>query len=292
MKNILLNNQEYLIFLAGVMISSGIIKAKNYFNPLFCLLLDKVKSKNIDQKNNDLVLELNLPTDEMHVNSKMPFSVYLRTSDNYVIRAPFDIDVNLEYEKSLATPNSDVLTIKKGNYYAWGTLETHEKVGNTFLRAIQNESNLDTAKSVKISSTLPTSLAINVYPKLINADVKKQLDIFVNVVDSDGNPTITPNDIKLNFFSNDQYSVGDKLDKSIAKKNLSLNPNDKHLLFFGFVRKYKGLDLAIKAMSNKLIIEKNIKLIKRTDRSDIWNEYAGSAIFNVTGTSVTNERFI
>jgi|APGre2960657373_1045057.scaffolds.fasta_scaffold30166_2 hypothetical protein len=47
MKNILLNNQEYLIFLAGVMISSGIIKAKNYFNPLFCLLLDKVKSKKL-----------------------------------------------------------------------------------------------------------------------------------------------------------------------------------------------------------------------------------------------------
>ncbi|MDO8641224.1 MAG: hypothetical protein Q7R33_06730, partial [Nitrosarchaeum sp.] len=115
----------------------------------------------------DLILELNIPTDEMHVNSKMPFSVYLRTFDGYVIRAPFDIDVNLEYERSLAVPNSDMMTIKKGEYYAWGTLETNEKVGNTFLRAIQNESNLDTAKSVKISSTLPTSLAIDVFPKLI-----------------------------------------------------------------------------------------------------------------------------
>ncbi|TAK27921.1 MAG: hypothetical protein EPO37_00605, partial [Nitrosarchaeum sp.] len=85
----------------------------------------------------DLILELNIPTNEMHVNSKMPFSVYLKTSDGYVIRAPFDIDVNLEYEKSLAIPNSDMLTIKKGEYYAWGTLETNEKVGNTFLRAIQ-----------------------------------------------------------------------------------------------------------------------------------------------------------
>ena len=172
----------------------------------------------------DLILELNLPTDEMHVNSKMPFSVYLRNSDGYVIRAPFDINVNLEYEKSLAIPNSDVLTIKKGEYYAWGTLETHGKVGNTFLRALQNESNLDTAKSVKISSTLPTSLAIDVFPKLITAEVEKKLDIFVSVVDSDGNPTITPEDIELNFFSNDQYSVGDKLDdtmkevKTIIKK--------------------------------------------------------------------------
>ncbi|MCE9616928.1 MAG: hypothetical protein K8Q88_01010, partial [Nitrosarchaeum sp.] len=140
-----------------------------------------------DHLPDDLILELNIPTDEMHVNSKMPFSVYLRTSDNHVIRAPFDIAVDLEYEKSLAVPNSDVLIIKKGQYYAWGTLETNEKVGNTFLRAIQKESGLDTAKSVKISSTLPASLSINVFPKLISADVKKQLDIFVSVVDSDGN---------------------------------------------------------------------------------------------------------
>ena len=27
----------------------------------------------------DLILELNLPTSEMHVNSEMPFSVYLKT---------------------------------------------------------------------------------------------------------------------------------------------------------------------------------------------------------------------
>ena len=167
----------------------------------------------------DLILELNIPTNEMHVNSKMPFSVYLKTSDGYVIRAPFDIDVNLEYEKSLAIPNSDMLTIKKGEYYVWGTLETNEKVGNTFLRAIQTETNLDTAKSVKISSTLPTSLAIDVFPKLITAEVEKKLDIFVSVVDSDGNPTITPEDIELNFFSNDQYSVGDELDETMKKVN-------------------------------------------------------------------------
>ena len=209
-------NEEYASFdvTTGTLIGNAIITATFNSKTSF----QKIQVGNVETHlPDDLILELNMPTDEMHVNSKMPFSVYLRTSDGYVIRAPFDIDVNLEYEKSLATPNSDVLTIQKGNYYAWGTLETHEKVGNTFLRAIQNESNLDTAKSVKISSTLPTSLAINVFPKLINADVKKQLDIFVSVIDSDGNPTITPEDIKLNFFSNDQYSVGDKLDKTMKE---------------------------------------------------------------------------
>ncbi|MBM2819573.1 MAG: hypothetical protein HW410_1255 [Nitrosarchaeum sp.] len=165
----------------------------------------------------DLILELNIPTENMHVNSAMPFSVYLRTSDGNVIRAPFDIDVNLEYEKSLASPASDVLTIKKGDYYAWSTFETHDKVGNTFLRAIQTESGLDTAKSIKISSTLPTSLKINVFPKLVAADVNKNVDIFVSVVDSDGNPTITPKDIPLNLFSDNQYPVGEKLDDTMKE---------------------------------------------------------------------------
>ncbi|EGP93839.1 hypothetical protein [Nitrosarchaeum koreense] len=239
-KIILKANEEYASFDVSVGNSTGnaVITAS---------LNSKTSSQKIQIGNNethlpdDLILELNLPSDDMHVNSKMPFSVYLRTSDNYIIRAPFDVNVNLEYEKSLAMPNSDVLTIKKGEYYAWGTLETHQKVGNTFLRAIQNESNLDTAKSIKISSTLPASLTINVFPKLINADVKKQIDIFVSVVDSDGNPTITPEDIKLNFFSNDQYSVGDKLDdtmkevKTVIKKGqfgyyLRQNLDLSHLL--------------------------------------------------------------
>ncbi|WP_255458346.1 hypothetical protein [Nitrosarchaeum sp. AC2] len=172
-KIILKANEEYAQFdvSVGDLTGTAVITAS---------LNSKTSSQKIQIGNNethlpdDLILELNLPSDDMHVNSKMPFSVYLRTSDNYIIRAPFDVDVNLEYEKSLAMPNSDTLTIKKGEYYAWGTLETHQKVGNTFLRAIQNESNLDTAKSIKISSTLPASLAINVFPKLINADVKNK----------------------------------------------------------------------------------------------------------------------
>ena len=216
-ENIILKaNEEYASFdvTTGVLTGNTVITATLNSKTAF----QEIQVGNTETHlPDDLILELNLPTDEMHVNSKMPFSVYLRTSDNYVIRAPFDINVNLEYEKSLAIPNSDVLTIKKGEYYAWGTLETHGKVGNTFLRALQNESNLDTAKSVKISSTLPTSLAIDVFPKLITAEVEKKLDIFVSVIDSDGNPTITPENIELNFFSNDQYSVGDKLDDTMKE---------------------------------------------------------------------------
>jgi len=50
----------------------------------------------------DLILELHLPTNEMHVDSEMPFSVYLKTSDGILVRAPNDIEISLKHEKSLA----------------------------------------------------------------------------------------------------------------------------------------------------------------------------------------------
>ena len=161
----------------------------------------------------DLILELNLPTTKMHVNSEMPFSVYLKTFDGVSVRAPYDIEILLESEELLASPNSEILTIKQGDYYAWGILYAHEKIGNTFLRAINEESGLDIAKSIKISSTLPTALKLSVFPKLIPAEIDRTLDIFVTVVDSEGNPTKTPDDIPLVFFSSEQYPIGEVFDK-------------------------------------------------------------------------------
>jgi len=161
----------------------------------------------------DLILELNLPTTKMHVNSEMPFSVYLKTSDGVSVRAPYDIEILLESEELLASPNSEILIIKQGDYYAWGILYAHEKIGNTFLRAINEESGLDVAKSIKISSTLPTALKLSVFPKLIPAEIDRTLDIFVTVVDSEGNPTKTPDDIPLVFFSSEQYPIGEVFDK-------------------------------------------------------------------------------
>ena len=159
----------------------------------------------------DLNLELNLPTSEMHVNSEMPFSVFLTTSDGVIVRAPSDIDILLDHEEFLASPNSEILTIKQGDYYGWGILSAHERTGNTFLRAFHDESGLDVAKSVKISSTLPTAIQISIFPKLIPAEIDRKLDIFVTVVDSEGNPTKTPDDIPLEFFSSEQYPIGETL---------------------------------------------------------------------------------
>ncbi|HSB83565.1 MAG TPA: hypothetical protein VLD64_03665, partial [Nitrosarchaeum sp.] len=245
-KIILKANDEYASFVVttGNLIGSTVITATLNSKTSF----QKIQVGNTETHlPDDLILELNLPTNEMHVNSKMPFSVYLKTVDGYVIRAPFDININLEYEKSLAIPSSDMLTIKKGEYYAWGTIETNDKVGNTFLRAIQNDSGLDTAKSIKISSTLPASLKIDIFPKLIPADVKKPIDIFVSVVDSDGNPTITPTDIPLNFFSNDQYSIGNKLDNTMKEIKTVIKKGQ-----FGFYLR-QNLDLS-NLLANDIVI--------------------------------------
>ena len=54
---------------------------------------------------------------------------------------------------------------------------------------------------------------------------------------------------------------GDAMDKDLARKTLHLNSNDKVILFFGFVRAYKGLDLLIEAMADPAVKAAGIKLV-------------------------------
>ncbi len=54
---------------------------------------------------------------------------------------------------------------------------------------------------------------------------------------------------------------GEKASKQESLKHLGLKENDKHLLFFGFIRKYKGLDLLLEAMADERVRKLNVKLI-------------------------------
>lgn len=56
-------------------------------------------------------------------------------------------------------------------------------------------------------------------------------------------------------------NFGDKINKEEARKKLGIEMDDKIILFFGFIRKYKGLDILLQAM--KILKDKNtnIKLI-------------------------------
>ncbi len=66
---------------------------------------------------------------------------------------------------------------------------------------------------------------------------------------------------------------GEKVNKQQAQQNLNLNTKDKHILFFGFIRNYKGLDLLLKAMADSRIKALGIKLIVAGEFYEKADEY-------------------
>jgi glycosyltransferase involved in cell wall biosynthesis len=68
-------------------------------------------------------------------------------------------------------------------------------------------------------------------------------------------------------------NFGDIITKEEARKHLDLPVNEKIILFFGFIRKYKGLDLLLEAMNNSSIREANIKLLIAGEFYDNKEEY-------------------
>ncbi|HZH97022.1 MAG TPA: glycosyltransferase [Flavisolibacter sp.] len=56
-------------------------------------------------------------------------------------------------------------------------------------------------------------------------------------------------------------NFGERISKREARQRLGLDENQKIILFFGFIRKYKGLDLLLQAMAEKSIREANIRLL-------------------------------
>ena len=56
-------------------------------------------------------------------------------------------------------------------------------------------------------------------------------------------------------------NFGAIISKADARKHLGLPENEKIILFFGFIRKYKGLDLLFEAMADERIKRSGIKLL-------------------------------
>jgi glycosyltransferase involved in cell wall biosynthesis len=56
-------------------------------------------------------------------------------------------------------------------------------------------------------------------------------------------------------------NFGAIIPKQEAREHLGLPPTDKIILFFGFIRRYKGLDILLKAMSDERIRNFGIKLL-------------------------------
>ena len=75
------------------------------------------------------------------------------------------------------------------------------------------------------------------------------------------------------------YNVfGDVISKKEARSKIGISDssiinNDKYILFFGLIRKYKGLDLLIDAMSSSKIRDMNLKLIIAGEFYDSKSKY-------------------
>ena len=91
----------------------------------------------------------------------------------------------------------------------------------------------------------------------------KQIDGFIVMSKSVLNDLneFTANKNKI-FLPHPIYDIfGERVEKSVSLKHLNLNPDDKHILFFGFIRNYKGLDILLEAMGDKRVKELGVKLI-------------------------------
>jgi len=205
------SNQNYVVFDIKVGETNGKTTISATFNEqtVYETLFTGESNLNLPDK---VGLVLHLPTKEMHVNSEMPFSIFLQNSIGEVVQSPFDVNISFEYEVPLINVVPEQLTIKKGEYYSWGIIKTTDKVGNAFLKAKQTDLNLNAAEKIKISSSLPSGLEVNIFPKIIPKEVERNVDIIVSLVDSDGLPTFAQEDVKLKFFS-DNVNVGNSIDE-------------------------------------------------------------------------------
>jgi glycosyltransferase involved in cell wall biosynthesis len=67
---------------------------------------------------------------------------------------------------------------------------------------------------------------------------------------------------KVAYVAHPMYDMfGSAQSKMSAKENLGLNPNNNYLLFFGFIRKYKGLNLLLESFAKVDRAKFNLKLI-------------------------------
>ncbi|HEU03545.1 MAG TPA: hypothetical protein ENH95_00240, partial [Nitrosopumilus sp.] len=176
------------------------------------LLIGEIKIELPD----NLELVIHLPSKLMHVDSEMPFSVFLQNTEEDVIQAPYDIPIRLDYENSLVSLNENQWIIKKGAYYAWGAVSTGELVGTAFIRASQDELNIHTAEDIKITSSLPTGLKVNVFPQIVAKELDRNIDIVVSLIDSQGFPALAQEDVYLEYFADNTY-VGEQIDETMKE---------------------------------------------------------------------------
>lgn len=87
----------------------------------------------------------------------------------------------------------------------------------------------------------------------------------LNMFDQSSPRALNPHPIYDNF--------GDISDKKQARKKLNLDTEKPLILFFGFIRKYKGLDLLLEAVANADIRSKKVQVVVAGEFYDDPKEY-------------------
>jgi len=90
-------------------------------------------------------------------------------------------------------------------------------------------------------------------------------------------------------------NFGEAVSREDACKHLGLDPAKRYLLFFGFIRRYKGLDILLEAMKKEQIRRSGLKLIiagefyEDKDLNESLIRELGDAVHPFTGFIANNE---
>jgi len=120
-------------------------------------------------------------------------------------------------------------------------------------------------KHTKIISILDNIIPHEKRPgdKLFTKYFVKPIDGFVAMSKSVMNDLSFFDKLKPRVFSPhplyDNY--GNKINKYLARQQLNIDKDINLILFFGLIRDYKGLDILLKALSNEILKDKNLKLL-------------------------------
>lgn len=88
-------------------------------------------------------------------------------------------------------------------------------------------------------------------------------------------------------------SYGAQVDQATAREHLGLDADGKYLLFFGYIREYKGLELLLEAMAKPEIREQGIKLLLAGEYYGNQEKYEGRmAALGITDLIVAHTSFI
>lgn len=88
-------------------------------------------------------------------------------------------------------------------------------------------------------------------------------------------------------------NFGKAISKESAIEKLSLDKNYKYMLFFGIIRKYKGLDLLLKAFADHRLQNQNLKLIVAGEfYDDVAPYYKLIEKYNLSESVILDSKFI